>query len=91
MLFQLSYTTAFGWLATYLFLRTGHLLAPVLAHCACNYLGLPHFGRLTQQAGSTWGALLAMSAGVLLFSLTLPRLTLPALFENTGPPAYFGY
>ncbi|KAG6021153.1 hypothetical protein E4U40_005505 [Claviceps sp. LM458 group G5] len=38
---QLAYTTLFGVYATFLFLRTGSLLAVVIAHTFCNLVGLP--------------------------------------------------
>ena len=38
---QFAYTTAFGWFATFTFLRTGHLCGPVFAHSFCNVMGLP--------------------------------------------------
>lgn len=56
VLFQLFYTSVFGAYSTFLFLRTGtscmtcsrsssvckgHLLAPVLSHIFCNYMGFP--------------------------------------------------
>jgi intramembrane prenyl-peptidase len=40
---QFSYTTLFGAYATYLFIRTGSLLAAVAAHAFCNAMGLPRF------------------------------------------------
>ncbi|KAG9291485.1 hypothetical protein G9A89_021904 [Geosiphon pyriformis] len=43
-IFQLLYTTLFGWLATFLFLRTGistFILAPFLSHSFCNIMGFP--------------------------------------------------
>ncbi|KAH6893604.1 hypothetical protein B0T10DRAFT_278092 [Thelonectria olida] len=40
-LLQLSYTSLFGAYATFLFLRTGSLLAVVLVHTFCNCMGLP--------------------------------------------------
>ena len=39
--FQLAYTSLFGAYATFLFLRTGSLLAVVLVHSFCNSMGLP--------------------------------------------------
>ncbi|KAM5353759.1 hypothetical protein ACJ41O_000409 [Fusarium nematophilum] len=42
-LLQLSYTSLFGAYATFLFLRTGSLLAVVLVHAFCNCMGLPRF------------------------------------------------
>ncbi|KAF8184229.1 hypothetical protein BJ912DRAFT_905692 [Pholiota molesta] len=40
-LFQLTYTTLFGSLASFLFLRTGSVLPPVSAHVFCNIMGFP--------------------------------------------------
>ena len=39
--FQLIYTTIFGMLASFLFLRTGSILPPFSAHVFCNIMGLP--------------------------------------------------
>lgn len=39
--FQFSYTYLFGIYATFIFLRTGSLLAIVLIHAFCNSMGLP--------------------------------------------------
>ncbi|KXS15486.1 Abi-domain-containing protein [Gonapodya prolifera JEL478] len=49
--FQFCYTTMFGWYSTFLFIRTGSVLAPVASHMFCNVMGLPDFGRLTVR---TW-------------------------------------
>jgi len=38
--FQLSYTTLFGWYASYLFLRTGSVIPPLLSHVFCNIMGI---------------------------------------------------
>lgn len=51
-LFQFAYTTLFGAYATFLYLRTGSLLAVILAHTFCNWRGLPRvWGRL--ECGET--------------------------------------
>ena len=42
---QFTYTTLFGAYSSYLFLRTGLIYGPVLAHAFCNCMGLPDFGR----------------------------------------------
>lgn len=45
--FQFTYTTMFGWYATFVYLRTGSLLAVILAHTFCNWCGLPRlWGRV---------------------------------------------
>jgi len=41
VLFQCFYTSIFGGYSSFLFLRTGNLLAPCLSHSLCNYLGFP--------------------------------------------------
>lgn len=52
--FQLAYTTLFGAYATFLFLRTGSLLAICLVHAFCNCMGLPRvWGRVQRVSGST--------------------------------------
>ncbi|XVE96453.1 hypothetical protein REPUB_Repub02eG0222900 [Reevesia pubescens] len=38
---QLGYTVIFGSYASFLFIRTGNLIAPLVAHAFCNYMGLP--------------------------------------------------
>ncbi|CAK9783501.1 unnamed protein product [Cutaneotrichosporon oleaginosum] len=39
-LFQMSYTTLFGWFASYLYIRTGSVLPPVISHIFCNVMGI---------------------------------------------------
>jgi prenyl protein peptidase len=47
---QFSYTTVFGWLATFIYLRTGSLPAVILVHSFCNACGLPRlWGRVGQS------------------------------------------
>ncbi|KAI9672137.1 MAG: hypothetical protein M1831_001950 [Alyxoria varia] len=49
---QFGYTSVFGWLASFLMLRTGSVWTAVLAHCFCNFMGLPRFwGKVTPGAG----------------------------------------
>jgi prenyl protein peptidase len=46
-LLQFSYTSLFGAFATFVFLRTGSLLAIFVVHAFCNAMGLPRFwGRI---------------------------------------------
>ncbi|KAI0440844.1 CaaX protease [Xylaria telfairii] len=50
-LLQLSYTSLFGAYATFLFLRTGSLLAIFVVHAFCNIMGLPRFwGRVEPES-----------------------------------------
>ena len=53
-LFQFGYTTIFGWYATFLYLRTGSLIAVIVVHSFCNWCGLPRFwGRV--ESGDSVG------------------------------------
>ncbi|KAL7419955.1 CAAX prenyl protease [Cryptotrichosporon argae] len=38
--FQLTYTTLFGWFASYLFVKTGSVVPPLAAHVFCNTMGI---------------------------------------------------
>jgi len=84
VLFQFTYTTVFGWLATRAFLRTGHALAPVLVHSACNAVGVPQFGAMGRvRVGGQPVLLWATAGGVALFWLLSGRLLDPRLYDNT--------
>ncbi|KXX75221.1 putative CAAX prenyl protease 2 [Madurella mycetomatis] len=49
--FQLGYTTLFGAYATFLFVRTGSLLAVCAVHAFCNCMGLPQvWGRVEPES-----------------------------------------
>jgi len=47
--FQACYTTIFGIYASYIYLRTGHLIAPFISHAFCNFMGLPEVHRLADS------------------------------------------
>ncbi|EKD13500.1 uncharacterized protein L3040_008633 [Drepanopeziza brunnea f. sp. 'multigermtubi'] len=48
-IFQLLYTTLFGGYVTFLYMRTGSLLAVILVHAFCNWQGFPRvWGRVTR-------------------------------------------
>ena len=78
--FQLSYTTVFGWLAAFFFVRTRHLAAAVLPHAFCNLMGPP----VPPPPGSRHrGAVAAaFAAGIAAFFCLLGPLTSPALYAN---------
>ncbi|KAL3536127.1 hypothetical protein ACH5RR_004588 [Cinchona calisaya] len=76
--FQLGYTVIFGSYATFLFVRTGHLIAPLVAHIFCNYMGLPLiFSRMSGIVS------LAFIAGALGFFWLIFPLTSPHLYNDT--------
>jgi membrane protease YdiL (CAAX protease family) len=58
VLFQLFYTTVFGAFAGFVYLRTGHTVAPVLCHAFCNFMGFPNL-RVFRHPDPTkkWGTL----------------------------------
>ena len=48
---QFSYTTLFGAYATFIYLRTGSVLAIFIVHAFCNCMGFPRFwGRIMPSA-----------------------------------------
>ncbi|RCI10911.1 hypothetical protein L249_5398, partial [Ophiocordyceps polyrhachis-furcata BCC 54312] len=83
---QLSYTSIFGIYATFIFLRTGSLLAVIFVHMICNSLGLPRLWGAVEpywlirgrSNHSKWTALyyFLLAGGFLLWSLNLFTLTL---------------
>ncbi|KAK6759104.1 hypothetical protein RB195_016366 [Necator americanus] len=82
--FQFAYTYAFGAYATYLFLSTGHALAPIVTHAMCNSLGLPMFTEIATfthrwQRGLLWAAYAAGTCG---FIVLLGPLTKAELYQR---------
>ncbi|XP_028851588.1 CAAX prenyl protease 2 [Denticeps clupeoides] len=82
--FQFSYTAVFGAYTAFIFIRTGHLVGPVLCHSFCNYMGFPalsaaldHPQRLT--------LLSFYLLGVLLFLLLLFPMTDPLFYGSPTP------
>lgn len=54
--FQLGYTTLFGAYATFVYLRSGSLLAVVGMHMLCNAMGLPRvYGAVKGRGGGRTG------------------------------------
>ncbi|BGP32082.1 CAAX prenyl protease [Rhodotorula toruloides] len=80
-LFQLAYTTLFGWYASFLFLRTGSIIPPFLAHAFCNALGVPPVGwALKVWPEKRAAILLSYTLGITTFIYNLDRWTDPSLF-----------
>ncbi|KAG9130990.1 hypothetical protein Leryth_006761 [Lithospermum erythrorhizon] len=74
--FQLGYTVVFGSYASFLFVRTGNLISPLIAHIFCNFMGLP--AMFSRRTGIVT---LAFVAGVLGFLWLLVPLTSPHLYN----------
>ncbi|KAL8585124.1 hypothetical protein ACOMHN_013140 [Nucella lapillus] len=81
--FQIAYTTVFGAYSAFLFLRTGHLMAPVIAHAFCNHMGFPAFNEVMGYAHPTRSKLVTLfGLGLVLWVFFLFPLTTPWLFSN---------
>ena len=78
--FQLTYTTVFGWYASWLFLRTGHVVAPIGVHAFCNAMGFPQFGRMARHRHRSI-FMVVLVGGVLLFAYCLGPLTHSSLYH----------
>ena len=51
---QFTYTSLFGFFATFVYLRTGSVYAAIAAHMFCNWMGLPRFwGRVGRPTSSS--------------------------------------
>lgn len=81
---QFAYTSVFGIYSAYLFARTGHYVAPAVAHAFCNHMGVPnvaevlhepHGGRRTRMA-------VAYAGGLIGWLVLLPVLTEPRWYAN---------
>ncbi|ORY86254.1 hypothetical protein BCR37DRAFT_343936 [Protomyces lactucae-debilis] len=73
---QFTYTSIFGWYASFIFMRTGSLLACIAVHSFCNIMGLP---RVTGRVrGALWKSVayyVLLVAGLLLFTVQIDDWT----------------
>lgn len=80
---QFAYTSVFGIYSAYLFLRTGHFVAPFIAHAFCNHMGLPDVQELFNQEESRRKVLFQLYIGGLIgWILLLPFVTNPSWYSN---------
>ncbi|XP_078004498.1 CAAX prenyl protease 2 isoform X4 [Phascolarctos cinereus] len=79
--FQFSYTAVFGAYTAFLFIRTGHLIGPVLCHSFCNYMGFPAVCAALEHP-QRCPLLVGYALGVGLFLLLLQPLTEPRLYSS---------
>ena len=68
--FQFLYTTVFGWLAAWYFVRYRHILAAVIPHAFCNYMGLPDISGAAHHR-IPYLVLTSYMAGILGFTYVL--------------------
>lgn len=80
-IFQTFYTTIFGALSSWLFLRTGHLVSAVICHSFCNVMGFPDFDGALQHNKRIQIAF-AYVVGLALFLLLAQTWTAPETYNN---------
>lgn len=83
--FQLFYTTLFGSYASFIYLRTGHLLSAILIHTFCNLLGFPSLSWLRPQHILYDKRIvigIGFVIGMILFGVGLFEMTDPALYDG---------
>lgn len=82
--FQFFYTSIFGIYSAYLFMRTGHFIAPFLTHSFCNHLGFPDFQELLNQELKKRIVFVSLYViGLVSWIMLLPTLTNPEWYSNT--------
>ncbi|GBB86271.1 hypothetical protein RclHR1_01270017 [Rhizophagus clarus] len=87
--FQLTYTTLFGWYATFLFMRTGHFIPPFFAHMFCNIMGFPSINLSTYSEGIKKVVIITLIGGVIIFVPSLFPATNPGLYREVGKSIYW--
>ncbi|XP_060951758.1 CAAX prenyl protease 2 [Limanda limanda] len=82
--FQFSYTAVFGAYTAFIFIRTGHLIGPVLCHSFCNYMGFPAVSTALEHPQRII-VLSSYLLGVLLFFFFLFPFTNPFYYGLPTP------
>lgn len=81
--FQVLYTSLFGAYSSFLFLRTGHFVAPFLAHTFCNHMGFPNVQEIFQFDQPKKSIAMALYiVGLVLWMFFLVPATDPRLYSN---------
>lgn len=81
--FQFSYTFIFGAYSALLLVKTGHFVAPFLAHAFCNLMGFPDFNEVLSHKNPKKSILIFLFvAGVVLWYNLLTPLTNHSLYSN---------
>ena len=84
---QLGYTVMFGWFASYLFVQSGNVLAPVAAHSVCNFFGFPPFSQIRYYSRRDI-IIRAYIMGVVLFPVFVTFVLVPRSFGYEGGENY---
>ncbi|XP_050546931.1 CAAX prenyl protease 2 isoform X2 [Daktulosphaira vitifoliae] len=81
--FQFVYTTIFGAYSALLFISTGNLIAPILAHKFCNHMGFPDFREMFQLPEPKRSCLFIISlAGFILWCFLIVFCMEPWIYSN---------
>ncbi|XP_067877929.1 CAAX prenyl protease 2 isoform X2 [Heterodontus francisci] len=81
VVFQFSYTAVFGAYTAFIFIRTGHLIGPVLCHSFCNYMGFPAIGAALDHPQKLTIFFFYL-LGVILFFLLLFPMSDPTFYGS---------
>ena len=84
-----TYTSIFGYMAVLLYLRSGNLIAPIVAHMICNWVQLPNIAFMSLNSSPyscmytfRWLLGAAHIAGLVLFSMYV--IPFSAVMANAG-------
>lgn len=81
--FQFFYTSIFGIYSAFLFVRTGHFVAPFIVHAFCNHMGFPDIHELiNQREPKRFIFMVLYVLGLVSWILLLPTMTDPTWFDN---------
>lgn len=82
--FQFVYTTLFGVYAAFLFVKTGHFIAPFVAHSFCNHMGFPELSEVIAYKDPLKRAALfsLFVIGLLAWCFLLTPMTDPTIYHN---------
>lgn len=81
--FQFFYTSMFGIYSAFLFVRTGHFIAPFIVHAFCNHMGFPDIPDLiSQKEPKRCIFLILYVLGLVGWIILLPTMTSPAWYQN---------
>ncbi|XP_071453877.1 CAAX prenyl protease 2 [Hetaerina americana] len=80
---QFLYTTLFGAYSAFLFVKTGHLVAPFVAHAFCNHMGFPDFAELlSYRDPQRIGFAILFVLGLVAWCNLLDPITNPSWYGN---------
>ncbi|XP_066585332.1 CAAX prenyl protease 2 isoform X2 [Prorops nasuta] len=81
---QFAYTTIFGAYAAFLFVKTGHIMAPFAAHSFCNHMGLPNFPEVMgyKSPMKRFVILSLFVIGLICWCLLLTPMTNPSIWKK---------